>query len=151
MGLWDSIKEVALKAKCGLGFHSGEAKRVEGAPACQLEQFCPDCKEIISLRRHAYKTEWENSEFDMSAGWNSCQRIRACVHCNEAVTKVVHEGFSTRGKDGQCRVIEECQRCGHQERRGEEHSWIRSYENTGDSRVRVVCTGCRKEELRNFF
>ena len=45
MGFWDSVKSVALSAKCFTGWHEGEYKHIEGEPQCHLGKTCPDCGE----------------------------------------------------------------------------------------------------------
>jgi hypothetical protein len=150
MGIWDSIKELAVKAKCGMGFHSGDWTPVPGGPACRKQLFCSDCLETVHSTNHSYSVEWESAEFDYGSDAR-CQRARWCTHCNEKAVKVVHEGFHSVGKNGNCQLIERCSRCSHQRVGPEDHSWVRSFQSTGNSTVRVVCVGCNKEEIRSHF
>lgn len=50
MGFWDSIKNAAIKAKCGVGIHGGVFKTPDGKPECHLEKTCPDCNTIIEKK-----------------------------------------------------------------------------------------------------
>lgn len=63
MGLWDSIKSAALKAKCTVGIHGGNFRPIEGE-TCKYSKICPDCHETIKTERHQlgraeYKLEYK--------------------------------------------------------------------------------------------
>lgn len=49
MGLWDSIKIAALKAKCTVGIHGGNFRPIEGE-TCKYSKICPDCPRLAKLR-----------------------------------------------------------------------------------------------------
>ena len=53
MGFWDSIKNAAIKAKCGVGIHGGNYKLIDGE-TCKYSKLCPDCDRTIQTEQHKY-------------------------------------------------------------------------------------------------
>lgn len=116
MGFWDTIVSVALSAKCMTGWHSGDYAHVDGKPLCFLGKTCPDCGEYVTKNNHKYN-EWEYPIY------NSCNAIRKCVHCGYQDSSVQHT-YAKHGKDGNCKIIEICSRCGDKKLGREEHNWL---------------------------
>ena len=147
MGLWDSIKKVATKAKCGIGFHGGTFRTPDGKPKCHLEKTCPDCMELITERKHAYEHDWKNAPFDYSSQIK-CTRAQGCIHCGEIQKKEVHEEYRKLGVNARCQVVKACTRCGHEKTEGHEHSFIR--DGVEDGKIVMRCTNCGTTEKRNY-
>lgn len=61
MGFWDSIKNAAIKAKCGVGIHGGNYKLIDGE-TCKYSKLCPDCNRTIQKEQHKYGEE--NYKYD---------------------------------------------------------------------------------------
>ena len=136
MGVWDSIKKVAAKAKCGIGFHGGTFATPEGMPQCHLEKICPDCGEHIVEKRHAYALDWNNAPFDPQTP-TKCTRHQNCIHCGEIQQKEVHEAYRKERKG--CELLLVCTRCGDVESEGYEHE----YEKLGINAKCQVVSKCR--------
>lgn len=147
MGLWDSIKKVAIKAKCGIGFHGGVFRTPDGKPACHLEKTCPDCMELITERRHEYEHDWNSAPFDYSSQIK-CTRAQGCIHCGEVQKKEVHEEYRKLGVNARCQIVKACTRCGHEKTEGYEHSFIR--DGIEDGKIVMKCTNCGTTEKRNY-
>lgn len=154
MGLWDSIKniadsakELALKAKCGMGFHDGTFAPVEGKPACFLSMRCADCLELIEQRRHAYPREWEQAPHDYRSQIK-CMRTQSCIHCGEEASKVVHGHYYTAGKNGRCVIILRCEDCGNEKEGDVDHDFYRAMGNS-DGTVTYRCS-CGAAETRRY-
>lgn len=116
MGFWDSVKSVALSAKCFTGWHEGEYKHIEGEPQCHLGKTCPDCGKWVTKEEHKY------------AGWKyvdygKCDAIRNCIYCKHQEREVRHN-YKKESKDGYCRIIEVCSRCNDRKIGRAEHTWV---------------------------
>lgn len=122
MTLWQSVKNIAMKAKCGLGFHAGDFAKVDGRPECYREKTCPDCAELLKKEVHAYPAAWENAAYDYGSNLK-CAKKQACIHCAKVETRQVHEGFTRVGVNARCRTVEACVRCGEEKLGDEEHSF----------------------------
>lgn len=105
MGFFDSVKAMAVKAKCATGLHAGEFTKVKDEPECHLGKTCPDCEKYIEKLKHEY-SDWKYTNED------DCEQARECVYCQEVETKTVHADYEESGKDSDCCVILKCQRCG---------------------------------------
>ena len=149
MGFWDSVKDVALKAKCGLGFHDGKMAPTPGKPACHLSMTCADCHKLIETKQHSFPRQWSDADFDWTSNVG-CMRIQRCTLCEEQLSQVEHEGYYTAGKNASCREVKKCPRCGHEKLGDEDHSWYRMSGNQ-DGSVNVRCGGCGKEERRPYW
>ena len=154
MGFWDSIKnaaeaakDLAIKAKCGMGFHDGSFSPVEGKPACFQSMRCADCLEVIEERRHAYPHEWERAPYDRGSQLR-CMRVQDCKHCGEQASKVVHGNYYTVGKNGHCIVVLRCEDCGHEKNGEVDHAFYRTMGNA-DGTVNYLCH-CGAEERRRY-
>lgn len=139
MGFFDKVKELALKAKCGVGIHGGDYTKSKKGPACLFEKTCPDCLERITKSKHEY------GEFAYK-NHHTCTMIRHCVHCNHENSKEKHEGFADMGMDDFCKIKEKCIRCGYSQVKKESHSWFE--ESRTETHSKRVCTRCRKTESR---
>ena len=148
MGLWDSIKNAAIKAKCGVGFHGGIFTTPEGKPKCYLEKTCPDCKELIKIKNHQYEHEWKEAPF-YNDSQKQCTRIRNCIHCGEVEKKEIHEEYRRIGVNAKCQVVKECVRCGHEKTDGYEHQYRRLGVNAKCQLVEV-CERCRHEKTNGY-
>jgi len=116
MGFWDKVKSVALSAKCMTGWHAGTYTHIEGKPECYLEKTCPDCNEYVTTKKHKF-SEWEY------LGYGKCDSRHECIHCGYTEDKVRHD-YEEQGKDGNCKIIEVCTRCGDRELGRAKHNWI---------------------------
>ncbi|WP_139335597.1 hypothetical protein [Janthinobacterium sp. TND4EL3] len=150
MGIWDSIKKTAMKAKCGMGFHAGTGKNVEGKPLCYFENLCPDCNETIKVSKHNYPLSWEDAGRDYDSD-NKCTKVQKCDHCDHQMRKVVHAEYERVGKNGRCQIIEKCVQCGDEKTGSESHSWYRYGSQENSSNVTVKCHDCQKTETRSHF
>lgn len=117
MGLWDSIKSIALSAKCGVGWHAGEYENVEGQPKCLYSKICPDCFERVTKVEHSYD-EW------IYLYANNCRCTRTCIHCGYTENSIIHN-YQNIAKDEHCHVIQECDRCHDRKIGAVEHNWIK--------------------------
>lgn len=147
MGVWESIKKAATKAKCGVGFHGGTFKTPDGKPLCHLEKNCPDCKKLIVQKKHAYEHDWRNAPFDHRSAI-ACARVQECIHCGELRKKIVHEQYSRVGVDARCQVVKACTRCGDEKTEGYEHSFIR--DGVEEGKIVMQCVNCGTKEKRNY-
>lgn len=142
MGLFDKIKNLATKAKCAAGFHSGTYTHIKGEPECHIEMTCSDCGKHITKKDHKY-TDWEDYK-----EYLSCFKERHCIHCNHKQKKEFHEGYAEVDQDDYCTMIEECKRCGHRKKGREAHIWVKIPGSYDDEYVRYSCARCNKEERR---
>lgn len=137
MGFFDKVKELALKAKCGVGLHGGDYSRVANGPACLYEKTCPDCHEHITKYQHEYgEAKYKNH--------HTCTKVRHCKHCNHEHSEIEHEGYADMGIDDFCKVKEKCIRCGHSQVKREEHVWTE--EHRTDTHKTLRCVRCQKAE-----
>ena len=138
MAFWNTVKKVAIATKCATGWHAGEWSPIPGKPKCQVEKTCPDCNKHVTSTKHNYG-DWRYVDY------LSCNSIRECVYCGSLEQKVIHQ-YIKAGKDGNCRIIEKCSRCGDQQLGREDHNWIKLF----DHEVRVggkrKCKDCGKFE-----
>jgi hypothetical protein len=145
MGIWDSIKNVGIKAKCGLGFHSGTNKNIAGKPECYFEKYCPDCGKTIRSFMHEYLLKWDNAPFENA---NSCSRVQKCRYCQEEARQTVHVEYEEDGKNDRCQYIERCVRCRDTKIGAERHLWHRLPSPDDGALVRMQCYACKKIERR---
>lgn len=141
MGFFDKIKELALKAKCGVGMHAGDYAKAVNGPACLLEKTCPDCFEHVTKHKH------EHGEFSYK-NHHTCTMIRNCVHCNHEDSKVKHEDFVDMGRDDFCKVQEKCTRCGFTQVKKEDHYMTEVSRN--DTHKTLSCIRCNKRETQKL-
>ena len=137
MGFFDKVKELALKAKCGVGIHGGEYSKVSSGPACLYEKTCPDCFDHLTKHKHEY------DEFSYRNHHN-CTMSRHCVHCGHEDLKEKHQGFTDAGMDDFCRVKEKCIRCDFTKVKKESHSWTEV--SRTDTDKTMSCIRCKKTE-----
>lgn len=130
MSFFNKIKELAVKAKCATGFHSGEFTPIVGKPECNLGKTCPDCNEYIKEIQHKYHP-WD--DYKQS---KSCIKERKCKHCEYINKKTIHEGYQQKKIDDRCNVIMSCVRCGDLRKDGKSHSWHKHSGSLGTSCVR---------------
>ncbi|MCB5266662.1 MAG: hypothetical protein LHW46_00935 [Candidatus Cloacimonetes bacterium] len=116
MGFWDTVKSVAISAKCMTGWHAGNYEHVKGQPLCFLGKTCPDCGEYVTKNDHKYG-DWSFKRHDR------CDAVRECIHCGALDTQVRHD-HKKEGKDANCHIIEVCTRCGDKQIGRAEHTWI---------------------------
>lgn len=117
MGFFDTLKKVALSAKCLTGWHGGNYNSIKGKPQCHLEKTCPDCKEYITKIDHKYGG-WKYLNYD------NCEAEKECIYCREIKREIVHN-YKERGKDSNCRIIEICEHCQDEKLGSTKHNWIR--------------------------
>ena len=135
MAFLDTLKKVAISAKCKAGWHAGEWKHIPGKPECHLEKICPDCGKHVTTEKHKYG-KWEYVRPD------KCDSVRACIYCGSKQMKVIQLYQNLVGKDLNCRVIEKCIRCGYERTTArEKHTWY----YPGGKNVRE-CVDCHKIE-----
>ncbi len=118
MGFWDAVKEVAIAAKCGIGFHAGEYQQKEGKPACFWFKICPDCGKYVVKHEHDFD-QWEYRSY------GTCNAVRECIHCRKEEYSIVHN-YEKVEKDANCHVISVCSRCGDRVIGGAEHNWVKN-------------------------
>lgn len=148
MGFWDSIKNAAIKAKCGVGIHGGVFKTPDGKPECHLEKTCPDCNTIIEKKEHKYNFEWDEAPFDIYSKLR-CTRIQSCIFCGEVAKKEVHGEYKKLGVNASCQVVMACTNCGHEKTDGYEHVFLR--EGVEDGKIIMKCVNCGFTEKRKYI
>jgi len=74
MGLWDTVKNLAMSAKCMTGWHGGEYEHIQGKPKCFLGKTCPDCGEYVTKNKHKFGS-WEYITY------GKCDAVRKCNYC----------------------------------------------------------------------
>lgn len=140
MGFWDSVKKAATSAKCIAGFHSGEYRRAEGKPECNMEMTCPDCNKHLTKVEHKFG-KWEFLQE------NKCDAIRKCVFCGEAEKAIKHQWVQSKNK---CQVERDCERCrAHEFVRVEHGHWSAGVAHP-DGMQTFTCVDCGKSEERKF-
>lgn len=147
MALWDSVKKLATKAKCGVGFHGGTFSTPEGKPGCYFEKTCPDCMELIIKRHHEYPLTWENAKFDFSSHLR-CMRTQQCIHCGDVEKREIHERYQKVGVNAHCQAVLSCERCGHEKLGDYEHSFTR--DGTDNGMIVMKCMRCGARETRRY-
>lgn len=148
MGLWDSIKKITIKTKCGVGLHGGSFSTPDGKPKCYSEKTCPNCMKLLTKKNHDYEFDWKEAPFDYSSKIK-CTRVQKCVHCEEVAKKVVHDEYRVLGVDAKCEVIHACIMCGHEKTDGYEHDFVR--DRVQDDKIIIKCINCGAEEARNYL
>lgn len=116
MGFWDSIKSLALSAKCATGWHSGNYRQMPNSPECYLEKTCPDCLEYVTKKSHRYG-DWKYVK-----SFN-CNAIKECIHCGDEKHEIVHS-YKVVAKDSNCVEICECARCKDRKSGSTKHNWL---------------------------
>jgi hypothetical protein len=150
MDLWESIKSVAIKAKCGIGFHDGVFNNPLGKPSCYFEKMCPDCKEIITEHRHEFEpNNWEDAPYDNNSNLK-CTKIRKCTQCHSISKKVIHSNYQKLGINGKCQEVLACGKCGHEKNGDYSHNFARQGK-TDDGRIVMKCTDCGEQEVRKYL
>lgn len=142
MSFFNTLKNMASKAKCATGFHSGKFTQINGEPECFYEKTCPDCDKYLTKKTHKY-SNWNDYKKP-----RNCFKDRECIYCDHTETKEFHAGYRQKGKDDYCTIIEECGRCGHTKKGREEHMWVKMPGNYEDEHVRFSCASCNKEKMR---
>lgn len=148
MGIWDTIKSAAIKAKCGVGIHGGVFKTPDGKPECHLQKTCQDCNIVIEKKEHEYELEWSKAPFDFSSQLR-CTRVQSCIFCGEIAKEEVHEKYKKLGVNARCQVVLACTRCGHEKTEGYEHVFSR--EGVEDGKIIMKCVNCGFVEKRNYI
>lgn len=100
MGFWDSIKNAAIKAKCGVGIHGGNYKLIDGE-TCKYSKLCPDCNRTIQKEQHKYGEESYKYDF-------KCTTVKKCIDCGAEQEGERHERFVEIAVDDYCNVKERC-------------------------------------------
>lgn len=138
MSFWDTVKKVAVSAKCATGWHAGEWSHRQGEPECRLEKTCPDCNKHVTTTKHKYG-DWRYTNY------SSCDSVRECVYCGSVENKIIHE-YTKVGKDENCRIIEKCSRCSDQKLGREDHNWIKLLNHEIKVEGKRKCRDCGKME-----
>ncbi|EGK8058263.1 hypothetical protein IO382_000636 [Campylobacter lari] len=116
MGFLDTLKSIAISAKCGIGWHGGTYSNEEGKPQCYLSKTCPDCNEYISKYNHNFAERVITDPY-------SCRGYEECTYCQHREFGTYHK-FEKVRKNERCQIIEKCSQCG-KERLGDiQHSWV---------------------------
>ena len=140
MGFWDSVKKAAASAKCMAGLHSGEYRRAEGKPECNMEMTCSECNKHLTKIEHKF------------GKWNyvqekRCEATRQCTFCGEAEQATRHQWVQSKNR---CQVVKDCERCGsHESVRTEYGDWIAGVAHA-DGTQTFTCVDCGKNERRKF-
>lgn len=116
MGFWDNVKELAVGAKCAVGWHEGEYGHIKGKPQCYLGKTCPDCGKWVTKEEHIY-SGWEYIDY------GKCDSIKSCIHCKYQEREIRHN-YKKEGKDSNCIIIEVCSRCRDKKLGKTEHNWV---------------------------
>lgn len=141
MGFFDKVKDLALKAKCGVGIHGGSYSQAVNGHACLFEKTCPDCGGHITKHEHAYdEAQYKNH--------HTCTKVKYCRHCNHEHSYLEHERFESMGVDDFCKVKEKCIRCGSTQVKKEEHVWAELRRT--DTQKTMQCVRCNKTETRQL-
>jgi len=130
MSFWDVVKKVAVMAKCTTGWHAGEYEHIEGKPKCFLGKKCTDCGKYVTTKKHSF-SEYTYKHFD------KCDQTRKCIHCKFVENEINHS-YEEHGKDGDCKIIKICSRCGGKVIGKENHRWKNG---SGDKKM---CLDCNK-------
>lgn len=143
MGFWDSIKNAAIKAKCGVGIHGGNYKLIDGE-TCKYSKLCPDCNRTIQKEQHKYGEE--NYKYDFK-----CTTVKKCIDCGAEQEGERHERFVEIAVDDYCNVKERCVRCFTERVHGKRHNWYLS--GSSDTYRHYKCSVCgeEKEERKASF
>ncbi|EKN4209740.1 hypothetical protein ACOZ7A_002314 [Yersinia enterocolitica] len=143
MGLWDNIKNAALKAKCAVGVHGGSYQLNDGE-SCKYSKLCPDCSSVIQTEKHLLGNEEYKFE-------HQCVTIRKCSRCDLEKEGEKHEEYVEIAVDDYCNVKERCVRCYAERIHGKKHSWWpRDSTETHHLYECSVC-GAKKEERKTNF
>lgn len=142
MGLFDSIKNIAVKAKCAVGFHAGEFKHIPGEPACHYGKTCSDCNKFVTLFKHKFQ---DNVDYVNS---DSCTKQYRCSHCDFFKETTEHEGYTKTSKDSYCKWKLQCTRCKHEKAGEIDHYWLRDPGSYDDENEQYTCYHCNKKEIR---
>lgn len=141
MGFFDKVKALAIKAKCGVGFHAGDFVRAKGGPECKYEKNCPDCGEYVTKHEHAYgEPSYRNH--------HTCMMVKVCRHCAHENSFEKHEGYVDMGKDDVCKIKEKCIRCGHTQVKREDHTWYEVSRN--ETHKTLECLNCKRRETETL-
>lgn len=143
MGLWDSIKNAALKAKCSVGIHGGVYKIIEGE-TCKYSKVCPDCNETQKTEKHRlgkaeYKFEYK------------CIMVKKCLTCGAEQEAEKHEEYVDVDIDDFCNVKQRCVRCNSERIHGKKHTW--SSNGSTATHNLMICQKCgaKSEEKKVNF
>lgn len=138
MGFFDNLKKVAIKAKCGVGIHSGEFKKTNGK-TCQYEKICADCGKYLTKEIHQYgRAEYKSL--------HECIKIQKCTNCGHEKEFTNHEEFREIAVDDYCNVKVECKRCSFQKLDGKQHNWF--IDDITDTHNIYKCTKCGEKDFR---
>ena len=141
MGLFDIIKNTAIKAKCAAGFHAGEFMPIDEKPECNIEKYCPDCNKHIQGFRHEFSEEEYVNSY-------SCKMQKKCIYCDEVKERVVHGSFQEIDKDDYCRIKERCTRCNLERTGNTKHDWQKISSTPTETHIEYWCKKCGKSEMR---
>ena len=143
MGLWDSIKNAALKAKCGIGIHGGDYRVTEGQ-TCKYSKVCPDCQETIKTEKH----QMGKSEYKFEY---RCVTVKKCIKCGKEEEGEKHEQYVNIDVDDYCNVKQSCTRCNSERIHGKQHTW--SSVGTTETHHLLECVKCgaKSEEKKVNF
>lgn len=143
MGLWNSIKSAALKAKCTIGIHGGDYRLIDGE-TCKYSKICPDCNQIIKTERHQHgETEYK---FEYK-----CVTVKKCVKCGMEQEGEKHEGYVDVDVDDYCNVKQRCTRCNLERIHGKQHTWF--FDGSNETHHLFKCSKCgaKSEEKKVNF
>lgn len=138
MAIWDTVKKVAIFVRCSSGWHGGKWEPIRGKPECHLGKKCPDCRQYVTTEKHKYG-DWRYVDY------SKCDSVRECIHCGSLDKTVIHK-YESVDKDENCRIIEECSRCGDRRLGREDHSWIKKFDHDVKFDGKRKCKVCGKME-----
>ncbi|MEZ5534097.1 MAG: hypothetical protein R3F02_00595 [Thiolinea sp.] len=139
MAIWDTVKKIALSAKCATGWHTGAWNHIKGQPECRLEKICLDCKKYVTTTKHKYG-DWRYVDY------SSCNSVQECIYCGSINQEVIHK-YTKVGKDENCRIIEKCNRCENQKLGRSDHNWIKLFDHEIKNKGKRKCKDCGQTEL----
>lgn len=138
MGLFDFIKNTAIKVKCAAGFHAGEYRSIEGKPKCHVEKVCPDCGEYVTSFNHT----WSGWVYERD---NDCTMTETCKDCGKISKKIYHEFYDEDPREyGNCRIDKTCRRCGDKKIGEVNHLWQHGCEYPDE--IYYFCCNCEAKK-----
>lgn len=142
MNLFENLKKITVRARCGIGIHSGTFKPMDGKPQCNIGKICPDCNMFFTKTKHNF-SPW--SDYIKP---KSCVVVQRCIYCEESRTRKNHPGFIRKGVDDHCHVILSCARCGEVKKGKQVHKWEKELNNKSNTVER--CQQCGKEKNEKY-
>ncbi|HEC1730743.1 TPA: hypothetical protein R2A65_000764 [Campylobacter jejuni] len=116
MGIFNTLKTLALSAKCATGWHGGEFKNEDDKPKCFFSKICPDCNKYIQKIEHKFGDY-------IITNHRNCEGYKECEYCNLKEYGTYHQ-YEEIGVNASCQIIKKCRQCGDEQLGATKHSWI---------------------------